>query len=428
MKTRLLICLLTICMIAALSGCGGEAGTAAKPSDAVQTEAKTEAKTETKSETITEAKTETQPQPRTEPAQLSAILDRNGDRLGAIDERAVCTAADAGIFYSVFQPAEYQFTATAEYRFFRAADRQDLLLGRLEKQGYEAVYARTELDGRLYTLAVTGNPLDEAADSLWLLALDPAAGTMNKYEVSADGFPYASMAAVGGKLLILNHETHDPRRDTIYEFDPGSGGLRTLLSFPDDGASTLRGVCAAEDGFCLLRLRLENGRPAELLLDYRDAEGGALSERSLNELLIPAAREFPGFVDEAELLNEFGMMVSSFSLWEGRYLCYGNFGLLRAVLDLERGEALLTKDDLWSLSLGSGSPALYRLDFEAAAEGPEILVMGNGAFEKLPLAPQEAHPLLRGLSHSPGGNWLAELADSPRSFGATRVLCFWQEP
>ncbi len=417
MKNQRLLCLLlAVLMIAALSGCGG-AGT--ETPELPQTEAKTEARTENQPET--------QPEPRTEPAQLSAILDRNGDQLGAIDERAVCTAADAGIFYSVFQPAEYQFTATAEYRFFRAADRQDLLLGRLEKQGYEAVYARTELDGRLYTLAVTGNPLDEAADSLWLLALDPAAGTMNKYEVSADGFPYASLAAVDGKLLILNHETHEPRSDTVYEFDPGSGGLRTLLSFPDDGASTLRGVCAAEDGFCLLRLRLENGRPAELLLDYRDAEGGALSERSLNELLIPAAREFPGFVDEAELLNEFGMMVSSFSLWEGRYLCYGNFGLLRAVLDLERGEALLTKDDLWSLSLGSGSPALYRLDFEEA-EGPEILVMGNGAFEKLPLAPQEAHPLLRGLSHSPGGSWLAELADSPKSFGATRVLCFWQEP
>ena len=414
MKNRRLLCLLlAVLMIAALSGCG--AGTEAKPSDAVQTEAKTE------------AKTETQPETRPEPAQLSAILDRNGDRLGAIDARAVCTASDAGIFYSVFQPAEYQFTATAEYRFFRAADRQDLLLGRLEEQGYEAVYARTELNGVLYTLAVTGNPLDETPDPLWLLALDPAAGTMKRYEVSADGFPYASLAAVGGRLLILNHETHEPRSDTIYEFDPGSGGLRALLSFPDDGASTLRGVCAAEDGFCLLRLRLENGRPAELLLDYRDAEGRALSERSLNELLIPAARELPGLQDETELLNEFGMMVSSFSLWEGRYLCYGNFGLLRAVLDLERGEALLTKDDLWSLSLGSGSPALYRLDFEEA-EGPEILVLGDGAFEKLPLAPQEAHPLLRGLSHSPGGSWLAELTDSPRSFGATRVLCFWQEP
>ena len=97
------------------------------------------------------------------------------------------------------------------------------------------------------------------------------------------------------------------------------------------------------------------------------------------------------------------------------------------MLDLERGEALLTKDDLWSLSLGSGSPALYRLDFEEA-EGPEILVLGDGAFGKLPLAAQASHPLLRGLSHSPGGSWLAELADSPKSFGATRVLCFWQEP
>jgi hypothetical protein len=77
--------------------------------------------------------------------------------------------------YSVFAPSEYQPTATAEYRFFRTADRKDLLLGRLEDQGYEAVYARTELDGVVYTLAVTGNPMDKTPDPLWLLALDPAA-------------------------------------------------------------------------------------------------------------------------------------------------------------------------------------------------------------------------------------------------------------
>lgn len=410
MKKQRLICLLAACLLAALTACGGsEVGT--KAPDVPRSESQTDARAEL----------------QTEPEKLSAVLDRNGARLGEIDGRAVATAADAGILYSVFQPAENQFTATAEYRFFRAADRQDLLLGSLEDQGYEAVYARTELDGMLYTLAVTGSPTDDTPDPLWLLALDPAAGTMTKYKVSEDGFPYASMAAVGGKLLILNHETLSARRDRLCVFDPGEGSIRELLSFPDDGTASLRSVCAAEDGFCLLRLRLESGSPAELLLDRYDAAGEKLSERSLNELLIPAALELPGFSDEAEVLPEFGMMVSGFSLREGRYLYYENFGMLRAVLDLEAGTVLLAKDDLWALSRGGGSPAVYRLDFDEDTAGPEILLLRAGKAVSLPLEAKDAHRLLQGLSHSLGGTWLAELTDSPKRFEASAALYLWQD-
>ena len=415
MKKQLLICLLAIWIIAALTACGGGSEAGTKAPDALQTESQTEVKPEAQTE------------PRTEPEKLTAILDRNGERLGGIDGRATATAADAGILYSVFQPAEYQLTATAEYRFFRAADRQDLLLGSLEDQGYEAVYARTELDGILYTLAVTGSPMDDTPDPLWLLAMDPGAGTLQKYAVSEDGFPYAALAAVDGKLLILNHETLSARCDKLYVFDPGDGAIRELLSFPDDGTASLRSVCAAEDGFCLLRLRLENGSPAELLLDRYELSGEKRSERSLNELLIPAALELPGFTGEAEVLPEFGMMVSGFSLWEGRYLYYENFGMLRAVLDLEAGNALLAKDDLWALSRGGGSPAVFRLDFDEDTAGPEILLLRNGKPEPLPLEAKDAHRLLQSLSHSPGGTWLAELTDSPKRYEADAVLYLWRD-
>lgn len=410
----ILCLLLAVLMIAALSACSG-AGT------------ETEAPAPGRTEPETEAQTELQPGQPMEPEQMMTILDQAGNRLGGIDGRAVCTAADAGVLYSVFAPAEYQYTATAEYRFFRTEDRKDLLLGYLEDQSYEAVYTRTELEGIVYTLAVTGNPADETPDPLWLLALDPAAETMTQYKVSKDGFPYASMAAVGGKLLILNHETLTDRCDKLLEFDPGSGAVRELLSFPDDGVTSLRGVCAAEDGFYLLRLRLEGGSPAELLLDRYDREGGKRSEKSLNEILVPAAKAVSGLVSEADVRNEFGMPVSGFSVWEDRYLYYENFGMLRAVLDLERGAALLTKDDLWSLSGGSGSPGVYRLDFDGEGAGPEILELQDGAFTDLSIEPKDGHRMLRALSHAPGGVWLLRLSDSDKAYAASEVLYLWQE-
>ena len=409
-KTSLCL-LLAALMIAALCACGGGSGTETNAPDTPRTEAQTEPQTD----------------PQMEPERLIKILDRDGARLGEIDGLAACTAADAGILYSVFAPEEYQLTATTEYRFFRAADGKDLLLGRLEGQGYEAVYARTELNGIVYTLAVTGNPMDETPDPLWLLALDPAAETMTRYKVSEDGFPYAAMAAVGGKLLILNHETLAARCDKVLEFDPGSGALRELLSFPDDGTVSLRSVCASENGFYLLRLRLEDGKPAELLLDRYDGEGRKLSEQSLNEAVIDVTMGTAGLLTEADILNEFGMMVSGFSVQENRYLYYENFGMLRVVVDLQDSETIFSKDDLWCLSRGSGSPAVFHLDYEENGEGPQILVLQDGEFTNFPFEPKDGHRMLRAVSRALGGTWLLQLSDSVNAYDGSEVLYLWQE-
>ena len=108
------------------------------------------------------------------------VVDKNGTVIGVIDGRCSPSAADAGIFYSIWQPGENEKTATSEYHFFRAEDRKDLLLGTLPDQGYEAYYARKELDGIVYTLAVTGDPMDDKPDTLWLLAFDPMKGAMTQ--------------------------------------------------------------------------------------------------------------------------------------------------------------------------------------------------------------------------------------------------------
>ena len=195
--------LILVCSL--FAGCGQEdPGTSAVP-DGTKPESTKEAQNPGGTESATPA----------QPESVTEILDREGKKLGAIDSRASATAADKGVFYSIWAPAENAWTGPAEYRFFRASDGKDIRLGTLEDQGYEAVYTRTELGGKIYTLALVGNPYDDKTDTLCLLAADPIAETLTKTEISKDGFPYAAMAAASGKLLIMNHETGKAKSDKV---------------------------------------------------------------------------------------------------------------------------------------------------------------------------------------------------------------------
>ncbi len=355
------------------------------------------------------------------------ILDQEGNRLGEIDSRAACTAADSGILYSIFVPQDYQFTANAEYRFFNLANRQDIHLGTLENQGYEAAYTRTEYNGKIYTLALAGNPLSESPAPLVLLAFDPAAGSMKKYTVSEYGFPYTSMAVSDGKLLIMNHEMDAAKNDKIYEFDPASENIRDVLSFTSE-TDSLRAVSSSADGFYLLDLKINSSAENELFLERYDKNYNKISEQSVNETLIKAVMEINGMTERQDALNELGMNVSRFAVEDDRYLIYENFGLTRVIADLQTGETLLAKDDLYSVSIGSGTPIFYRMDFDAEnIEEPDIICMIDGKLEKLSFQPTDSHKLIRQISHSRSGTWMIMTSDSDSMQDSTFMLQTWTE-
>ena len=366
---------------------------------------------------------ETQPVAPVDPME---ILDKEGEPLGRIDINGRCTAADAGVFYNVFKLAEYQSTAAAEYRFFRAADQKDILLGTLEDQSYEAFYARTELNGIAYALASTGYPLDDEPDTLWLLALDPAAETMTKYAVSEHGFPYAAMSAVNGKLLIMNHEMTEPMCDKIYEFDPAAGTFREVMTYTDESDS-LRSVYADESGIYVLRLKLDGGMASELVLDCYDLNYQKISEQPLNDLMIPAALNIHGIVDEADVKNEFGMMVSGFAVVDGRYLFYENFARIRLCIDLESKETLFAQDDIYSMIHG-GAWGFHRFvsEDENATE-PEILLLKDGKLEQVKVEAAEGLSMIEMMSCSPAGIWILRTPGQDEAAAGKDTLILWKE-
>lgn len=362
-----------------------------------------------------------------EPARFAEVFDREGNRLGQIDGRAVCTAVDAGIFYSVFQPQEGAYTAPATYHYYNMDTKADVPLGTLKDQGYEAAYARTELDGIVYTLAVTGNVFGDDPTPLLLLAFDPADRTMKQYTVSETGFPYAAMAAANGKLFIMNHEMTEPKSDSIYVFDPKTEKISPLLLF-DAQKDSLRGVAALSDGFCLLRLVLQKDAEPRVFLDRYDEAGKKRAEAELTEPLVNAALSVHGVAGRADALNELSMNVSRFLIVDDRYLVYENFGLTRLVLDLLAEKTLFAREDVYSVSQGSGRPILYRMDFDAdRLEEPELLEPKNGELARYDFTPVGKSRLIQSVSRSSGGTFLVRTVDRFPPQDADTALFLWTE-
>ena len=117
------------------------------------------------------------------------VLDSDGKQLGELNIGGAATVTDSGILYTAWKNGSGG--KATEYRIFDPAAGTDSPIGVMENQCYEAAFARNELGGRIYTLAVTGNLFDNDPDTLWLIELDPSARALYKHRIPVNGFPYS---------------------------------------------------------------------------------------------------------------------------------------------------------------------------------------------------------------------------------------------
>ena len=355
------------------------------------------------------------------------ILDKDGRQIGNISGNADFTATDKGIFYSVVTMKENSFTGVAEYRLFSFDDNKDHFLGKLEEQGYEASYGRVELNGLIYTTAVKGSPYGDSPASLLLLAFDPAKGTMKTYTVTDYGFPYTSVTTVNGKLLIMNHEMTDDETDKIYRYDPDTEKIEQVLSFSRK-TDSLRGVYGTDDGFYLLRLKINGGAENELYIDKYDNNINKKEVKSVNGVLADAVMTIHGITGRQDALNELGMYVSRFALIDGRYLIYENFGLSRVIADLQSGNTLFANDDNYAVSTGGGDPVLYRIDFNWGGDSePEISGIENGKLKRLSFKPDDSHKMIQRVSRSKSATFVIMTSDDYPIRNGTAVIHVWMQ-
>ena len=291
----------------------------------------------------------------------TAVLDMNGERIGSLPENTSVTMTDSGIFYSLVPDGGF---GMVEYGLFDPATGEDGRLGSLEEQSYEATYCRTELGGRIYTLAMTGVLSDGEPDTLWLLQFDPA-GEMKKYEVEDNGFPYAYMAAVNGKLLIAEHDQQDKLYDRVFEFDPESGVLREVMCFElaaeaADG-DTIRALCESDGKLYMLRVN-HSQAGVRLYLDTYSFAYEKESERDVTDLIAGAVEYMTGEKDYGEIEQ----LVSGFFIDNG-IMYYENFSMTHCLIELESGRQLVEASDLFAASSGSGEHFFVKM-YEEGAE------------------------------------------------------------
>lgn len=362
------------------------------------------------------------------PDKMKTIYDKDGIKLGEIDGRARCTAVDDGIFYSIFQLGEEEHTTTAQYRLFRKADNSDILLGNLKEQGYEAQFCRTEFDGHIYTLAIQGYPIDHEPDDLLLLVFDPKAGTMKKQVISHDGFPYASMAILNGKLLIMNQELSNDKHGTIYEYDPATENVRSVINVPDDQGS-LRAISVSGEKVYLFRWKGGDGVEPTIYLDQYDVNFQKKNEKVINDVLVKAISDVHGIMNRADAINELGYYITHFSITDDRYLHYENFAITRVIVDLQTEETIFAKDDLYNGSNGGGVTLICRYDEDiASTESSEIFRFEKGKIEPVDFHLQDHHKMVRSVSSAPNGTWLVTAVDEFSVVTQTEAVYLFSMP
>lgn len=333
------------------------------------------------------ADTEAAPTATPDPDSGMAVLDKDGNRLGTISRLASPTITDRGIFYTVTPESGF---GTAEYRLYDPATGEDRLLGVMEEQSYETLYCRTELDGRLYTAALTGDLMDGKPDTLWLLSIDLVKGGLEKHKVDENGFPYAYVAAVDGKVLILEHDQQDDLFDRIMELDPAAGELTEAICLKLDGGAqngdTARAICENDGKLNVLRVHFENG-VTSLYIDSYDAEHNKTGERDITELASDAITQI---LTPDDVQSELPQMVCGFAVEDG-FVYYANFSATHFLAELETGRQLTDMGELFNASMGCGRRFYYRIMAEEGQD--DIFELENGELTGKRFAAREGYYL-----------------------------------
>ena len=346
-----------------------------------------------------------------------AMKNEGGDLVFNIDQDGdAMIVPDRGIFYSKIT-SESNNGMTHSYRFvkFNSESNEDMPLGTVEDLSYETYYARTYLDNKVYTLAVIGNMTDGTPDPLWLMEFDLQNGSINKYKVTDNGFPYSYLTSMNGKIVLFHHDQQDTLYDRLIEFDPATGTIREITHFElsnDLQGDSIRALYSEGDKLYVLRLRFEGPSTTRAYVDTYDSGYNKINERDITDII--------KISDD----NELQQCVSAFRVVDDKYLFYENYSVTRRIADLDTGEIICDIDDPFALSKGGGTLYFYSImntpvngDFDANS----IYGFKDGKLTQIKTAICDDGQEILALTSAEDGNMLMVIKDTKDGSIMTKV-------
>ncbi len=415
---RCIAVFLAALICAGLAGCGSKTDKEAPTSPAESSIPESSAEIQESSKTTSDEQSENKENDKFTSG--IGIVDRDGKHIGNIQEHCGITLTDSGIFYITAQNDGADPDAvgmmegektTYSYHLYDTQTNKNYPFGTVPEQDYEAGYVRTELNGKLYTIIITGDILDREPDSMMLLEFDLKKHTIDQYKISDNGFPYTAMTEADGKLLILNHDQTDVLHDRLYLFDPDSKESKEVLHFELSGntGDTLRSVYSDDKNIYLLRLRFEGESNVKMFLDTYDLSFKKLSEKDITSVIKAAAG-----VDLApdDTINEMKQMVGKFMVLDEKYVYYENFSATRFLCNPEDGKLFdetLGFGDLFIASTGSGKPFFCYI-YGGSKNENAVFDWKNGSLEKTLFKADDDRYYITAASSSPNGKRLIQVS------------------
>ncbi|MBO4324726.1 MAG: hypothetical protein J5845_04945 [Lachnospiraceae bacterium] len=318
-----------------------------------------------------------------------------------------------------------------EYFIYNPRNGKNQSIGVVEDQSYETVYARTEYGGKIYTLFMRGELLQDG-NPLKLLEIDPHGG-LKEYTVCENGFPYASMTEMEGKLVIAYHEPGEKGADIIAEFNPENGRIRELArygSMKDGSEERIRAVCYDGRQGYLLSIRYTDQGNRMILTSFAPGFENPRT-KDITDIFAEAVRTQN--LTEEDAVNELIQHVAHFRINRDGILFYQNSSCVTFAANLQNDTVLLSGTDLLNVSEGNGTAFLYEILKGGEPESDKanrMFVPERENLREREFETEDSRYYISVASSAPHGEWLVVLEPCEERKGSAELptlLCYWQE-
>ncbi|MBO4695932.1 MAG: hypothetical protein J5643_01475 [Lachnospiraceae bacterium] len=318
-----------------------------------------------------------------------------------------------------------------EYFIYNPENGKNQSIGVVEDLSYEAMYARTEIGGKIYTLFMRGDTLQDG-NPLKLLEIDPHGG-LKEYTVCENGFPFASMTEMEGKLVIAYHEPGEKGSDIVAEFDPANGRILELAryGYMEDGThERIRAVCNDDRQGYLLSIRYTDQGNRMILTSFAPGFEN-LRTKDITDIFAEAVRTQS--LTEEDAANELIQHVAHFRINRDGILFYQNSSCVTFAANLQTDTVLLSGTDLLNVSEGNGTAFLYEILKGGEPESDKanrMFVPERENLREREFETEDSRYYISVASSAPHGEWLVVLEPCEERKGSAELptlLCYWQE-